>query len=112
MLVDRLWPRGLTKEEARVDVWLKHIAPSAGLRIWFGHFPHRWREFQKRYFDELRSNHAAVDHLTELVSAGKVTLLFGAHDAERNNAVALADYLAARWSGSMFGIGSSLMSSL
>jgi uncharacterized protein YeaO (DUF488 family) len=96
VLVDRIWPRGLTKEHASVDVWLKDIAPSAGLRIWFGHDPNRWREFQKRYFEELRANHAAVDRLTDLVSAGKVTLLFGAHDIERNNAVALADYLAAR----------------
>ncbi|MDI3561810.1 DUF488 domain-containing protein [Bradyrhizobium sp. Arg816] len=111
VLVDRIWPRGLTKEQASVDVWLKDIAPSAGLRTWFGHIPNRWREFQKRYFEELRSNHAAVDHLTELVSAGKVTLLFGAHDAERNNAVALADYLAAGESKSMLGIGSSLRSS-
>jgi uncharacterized protein YeaO (DUF488 family) len=64
-------------------------------RPWFGHDPKRWREFHKRYFEELRANHAAVDHLTDLLSAGKVTLLFGAHDTERNNAVALADYLAA-----------------
>ena len=69
-------------------------SPSAGLRTLFGHGPNRWREFQKRYFVELRANHAAVDHLTDLVSAGKVTLLFGAHDIEHNNAVALADYLA------------------
>ena len=95
VLVDRIWPRGLTKEHARVDVWLKDIAPSAGLRTWFGHDPNRWREFQKRYFEELRANHAAVDHLTDLVTAGKVTLLFGAHDVEHNNAVALANYLAA-----------------
>jgi len=95
VLVDRIWPRGLTKEHASVDVWLKDIAPSAGLRTWFGHDTNRWREFQKRYFEELRANHAAVDRLTDLVSAGKVTLLFGAHDIEHNNAVALADYLAA-----------------
>src|SRR3954465_6566458 len=96
VLVDRIWPRGLTKERARVDVWLKDIAPSSGLRTWFGHDPSRWREFQKRYFEELCANQAAVEHLTSLVSTGKVTLLFGAHDTERNNAVALADYLAAR----------------
>ena len=95
VLVDRIWPRGLTKEHASVDVWLKDIAPSADLRTWFGHDPNRWPEFHKRYFEELRANHAAVEHLTDLVSAGKVTLLFGAHDTERNNAVALADYLAA-----------------
>ena len=95
VLVDRIWPRGLTKEHVGVDVWLKDIAPSAGLRTWFGHDPNRWREFHKRYFEELRANHAVVEHLTDLVSTGKVTLLFGAHDTERNNAVALADYLAA-----------------
>jgi uncharacterized protein YeaO (DUF488 family) len=91
VLVDRIWPRGLTKEHASVDVWLKDIAPSAGLRTVFGHDRNRWREFHERYFEELRANHAAVDHLTDLVSAGKVTLLFGAHDIEHNN----ADYLAA-----------------
>ena len=96
VLVDRIWPRGLTKEHASVDVWLKDIAPSAGLRTWFGHDRNRWREFQKRYFEELRANHAAVEHLTDLVLADKVTLLFCAHDTEHNNAVALADYLAAR----------------
>ena len=69
-------------------------SPSAGFRTLFGHDPNRWREFQKRYFEELRANHAAVDHLTHLVSAGKVTLFFGVHDIEHNNAVALADYLA------------------
>ena len=84
MLVDRLWPRGLTKEHASVDEWLKDIAPSAGLRIWFGHDPNRWREFHKRYFEELRANHAAVEHLTDLVLADKVTLLFCAHDIERS----------------------------
>lgn len=94
VLVDRVWPRGLTKERARVDVWLKDIAPSAGLRTWFGHDPKRWLEFRERYREELQANHAAVAHLTKLLSTGKVTLLFGAQDTERNNAVALADYLA------------------
>ena len=69
-------------------------SPSAGFRTLFGHDPNPWREFQKRYFEEFRDNHAAVDHLTDLVSAGKMTLLFGAHDIEHNNAVALANYLA------------------
>ena len=95
VLVDRMWTRGLTKQHASVDVWLKDIAPSASLRTWFGHDPNRWRKFQKRYFEELRANHAAVDHLKDLVSTGKVTLLFGAPDTECNNAVAFADYLAA-----------------
>jgi uncharacterized protein YeaO (DUF488 family) len=95
VLVDRIWPQGLTKERAGVNVWLKDIAPSAGLRTWFGHDPQRWREFHERYLEELRANPAAVEQLTDLVSAGNVTLLFGAHDTERNNAMALADYLAA-----------------
>jgi len=82
VLVDRIWPQGLTKEHASVDVWLKDNAPSAGLRTYFGPDPNRWR-----YFEELRANHAAVDHLTDLVSAGKVTLLlFGAHDVAHNSA--------------------------
>jgi uncharacterized protein YeaO (DUF488 family) len=91
VLVDRIWSRGLTKENASVDVWLKDIASSAGLRTWFCHDPSRWREVHKRCFEELRANNAAVEHLTDLGSAGKVTLLFGAHDTERNNAVALGD---------------------
>lgn len=95
VLVDRIWPRGLTKERASVDVWLKDVAPSAGLRTWFSHDPKRWPEFQKRYFEELRANRDAVDRLSDLLTAGKVTLLFGARGTERNNAVALADYLAA-----------------
>jgi uncharacterized protein YeaO (DUF488 family) len=95
VLVDRIWPRGLTKERASIDVWLKDIAPSGTLRAWFGHDPNRWREFHKRYFEELHTNRDSVEQLTDLISAGKVTLLFGARDTERNNAVALADYLAA-----------------
>jgi uncharacterized protein YeaO (DUF488 family) len=95
VLVDGIWPRGLTKEHASVDVWLKDISPSAGLGTGFGHDPTRWREGHKRYFEELRANQAAVEPLTDLVSTGKVTLLFGAHDTERNNAVALANYLTA-----------------
>ncbi len=95
VLVDRMWPRGFTKTRACVDVWLKDIAPSAELRNWFGHDPKRWREFHKRYFEELSANQTAVEGLTNLILAGKVTLLFGAHDTEHNNAVALADYLAA-----------------
>jgi len=94
VLVDRIWPRGLSKERARVDVWLKDIAPSAGLRTWFGHDPKRWSEFHSRYFTELRANRAEVDRMMSLLSEGKVTLLFAARDIEHNNAVALSDYLA------------------
>jgi uncharacterized protein YeaO (DUF488 family) len=75
-------------------VWLKDVAPSAGFRIGFGNDPNRWREFHKRYSRSFAPI-AAVEHLTDLVSTGKVTLLFGVHDTECNNAVAFADYLAA-----------------
>ena len=93
VLVDRLWPRGLSKQQAAVNVWLKEIAPSPGLRKWFGHDPSRWEEFEARYRDELDNNGAAVDGLRELIHKGPVTLLYGAHDEAHNNAVALRGYL-------------------
>lgn len=93
ILVDRLWPRGLTKERAKVDQWFKEIAPSAELREWFGHDPERWQEFQKRYQRELDANTAAVEELRSYCSDGPVTLVFGAKDEAHNNAVALKAYL-------------------
>jgi uncharacterized protein YeaO (DUF488 family) len=90
ILVDRLWPRGLLKDKAKIDVWLKEIAPSNKLRNWFHHDPAKWREFIKRYAMELRANKEAVEKLKALVRHhGIVTLLFGAKDVERNNAIAL-----------------------
>ena len=94
VLVDRMWPRGLTKERAAVDVWVKDVAPSTSLRAWFSHDPARWAEFRRRYIAELSANADEVGRLIALMSAGKTTLLFGAHDTEHNNAVALAEYLA------------------
>lgn len=89
ILVDRLWPRGMKREEAGVDLWLKDVAPSPGLRRWFGHDPAKWAEFQERYREEMTANPAMRD-LQEIVGKGqKVTLLFGAKDTEHNNAVAL-----------------------
>lgn len=93
VLVDRLWPRGVRKEDARLDEWLKEIAPSDELRKWFGHDPERWTEFQKRYREELKGKGEALEQLRALTAKGKVTLLFGAHDEKHNNAVVLADYL-------------------
>jgi len=93
ILVDRLWPRGMTKEKAGIDLWLRDIAPSDALRKWSHHDPERWPEFKKRYFTEL------ADHTEELKiilseSKGKtVTLLFAAKDEQHNNAVALSEYL-------------------
>ena len=93
MLVDRIWPRGVSKEDAALTLWLKDIAPSDELRKWFGHEPARWAEFQKRYRAELDGNGEAVAQLRGLLGKGKVTLLYGAHDEAHNNAVALAGYL-------------------
>ncbi|MBZ9797471.1 DUF488 domain-containing protein [Mesorhizobium sp. ES1-4] len=93
VLVDRIWPRGVSKENAALTLWLKDIAPSDDLRIWFGHEPARWEEFQKRYRAELDGNDRAVAELRALLGKGRVTLLYGAHDEAHNNAVALAGYL-------------------
>ncbi|HEY7576741.1 MAG TPA: DUF488 domain-containing protein [Acetobacteraceae bacterium] len=93
VLVDRLWPRGLSKAEASVDRWMKDIAPSAGLRKWFGHDPERWPEFRRRYTAELRQQTEAVDELRELSRHDTVTLVYGARDEEHNDAVVLRDVL-------------------
>jgi uncharacterized protein YeaO (DUF488 family) len=96
VLVDGLWPRGARKEEARLTLWLKDIAPSAGLRRWFGHEPARFAEFSRRYRAELGANKGAVNRMKDLMKAGRVTLLYAAHDEEHNNARVLADYLKER----------------
>jgi uncharacterized protein YeaO (DUF488 family) len=93
VLVDRIWPRGISKEDAALTLWLKDIAPSDELRKWFGHEPARWAEFRKRYAAELDGNREVVAQLRGLLGKGKVTLLYGAHDEAHNNAVALAGYL-------------------
>jgi len=93
VLVDRLWPRGLSKEKAAIDVWLKEIAPSTDLRRWFGHDPARWAEFCDRYFAELAAMEEPVRFLRQKAAEGTVTLLYGARDAAHNNAVALKRYL-------------------
>ncbi len=94
MLVDRLWPRGLTKQKAHVDLWLKEVAPSDALRKWFGHEPRKWREFQRRYCLELREQKEALETLRELEKKfKKVTLLFGAKNEEHNQAMALMGVL-------------------
>ncbi|HWB94497.1 MAG TPA: DUF488 domain-containing protein [Puia sp.] len=93
ILVDRLWPRGLTKEKARIDLWLKEIAPSTELRKWFGHEPDKWEEFQKRYRAELRTNKEQVSLLMEERKKGVVTLVYGAKDEEHNEALVLKNWL-------------------
>lgn len=93
VLIDRLWPRGLTKEKAGVDRWLKDIAPSTQLRRWFGHDPERWGEFQRRYAAELKRHSELVDELVNLSHEGTLTLVFGARDEEHNDAVVLKNLL-------------------
>jgi uncharacterized protein YeaO (DUF488 family) len=93
VLVDRLWPRGISKEKASLSLWLREVAPSGALRQWFGHDPTRWSEFRSRYRAELDANEAAVATLRRLLEAGPVTLLYDAHDTVHNNAQALAEFL-------------------
>jgi uncharacterized protein YeaO (DUF488 family) len=93
VLVDRLWPRGLRKENAALTLWLKEIAPSSELRQWFGHDPARWQEFGQRYRAELAANETAMGRIRDLLNLGPLTLVYSAHDTEHNNAVVLADYL-------------------
>ena len=94
--VDRLWPRGLKKTDARIDLWLPEVAPSPELRRWYGHDPARWAEFQRRYHAELDAHPEPVEKLRALARKGPLTLLFAARDPERNNPVALKAYLEAR----------------
>jgi uncharacterized protein YeaO (DUF488 family) len=93
ILVDRMWPRGLSKERAAIDLWLKEIAPSTELRKWFNHDPAKWAEFKKRYFRELDSNKELVDIIRSKARTHKVTLVYAAKDELHNNAVALLEYL-------------------
>ncbi len=92
ILVDRLWPRGLSKDKARLDLWLKDIAPSTGLRQWFGHDPEKWPEFRKRYRAELRGN-PALPGLRAMARRGQVTLVYAARDREHNEAIVLKQIL-------------------
>ncbi|MGB9028919.1 MAG: DUF488 domain-containing protein [Acidobacteriaceae bacterium] len=93
ILVDRLWPRGLTKEKAKVDLWLKDVAPSNELRKWFAHDPKKWPEFQRKYVEELEAQTAPLATLRHEASQGPVTLLYGARDEQHNEAVVLLDLL-------------------
>ncbi len=92
-LVERLWPRGMKKENLRMDGWIKDVAPSDALRRWFGHDPAKWEEFRLRYFTELMENRDSWKPLLEEARHGMVTLLYSAHDQEHNNAVALKAFL-------------------
>jgi uncharacterized protein YeaO (DUF488 family) len=93
ILVERLWPRGVSKENAAIDLWLKDLAPSTELRKWFGHDPEKWDEFRKRYWAELGEKGDLLMLLKHRVTEGNVTFVFAAKDEERNSAVALKEYL-------------------
>ena len=93
ILVDRLWPRGVAKDDLQVDLWLKDIAPSTQLRKWFGHEPGKWDEFRKRYFQELTDKEEAVEGVRDKMKHHRVTFVYSARDREFNNAVALKEYV-------------------
>lgn len=93
ILVDRLWPRGLTKEKAAIDIWLKDLAPSAELRKWFGHDPKKWRGFGRRYRAELKQRGDQLRLIKRKAGEGRLTLIYGARDQEHNEAVILKQFL-------------------
>lgn len=99
VLVDRVWPRGVTKERLRADLWLKDLAPSTELRKWFGHDPKKWNDFKRRYFKELESHPEEVRLLREKMREGQVTLVFGSREERFNNAEAIKEYLEDRRGG-------------
>lgn len=96
ILVDRLWPRGVKKEDAAIDEWMKDIAPSTDLRKWFGHDPERWEEFCDRYAEEVGQHEDQLKQLRELARKGPITLVYSAHDEAHNDAVALRNFLLGR----------------
>lgn len=96
VLIDRMWPRGISKQALQLDEWQKELAPSTGLRKWFGHDPAKWDEFKRRYHAELDEQAEAVGQLVETCRRQTITLVFGARDAVHSNAVALKEYLERR----------------
>jgi len=96
VLVERLWPRGLSKERAAIDLWLKDVAPSPELRRWYGHDHDKWPEFQRRYRDELRAREAELEQLRELARTGPLTFVFGSRDTEYNSAAVLREVVEGR----------------
>jgi uncharacterized protein YeaO (DUF488 family) len=93
VLVDRLWPRGLSKANVKVDLWQKDIAPSNSLRKWFSHDENKWNDFKARYFKELEKNSESVNTILNKIKEGPITLLYGSKEEKYNNAIALKEYL-------------------
>ncbi len=98
ILVERLWPRGLRKEEARIDEWPKDIAPSSELRKWYSHDPNKWSEFKRRYWLELEPKRDRVLKLAKDAKVGKITFVFGSKEEKLNNAAALKEYIETQFS--------------
>ena len=96
ILVDRLWPRGLNKEKAKVDLWLKEIAPSNELRKWYAHDPKKWIEFKKTYFNDLKVKRDVINQIIQKMKEGEVTLLYSSKEEKMNNAVALKEFIEKR----------------
>jgi uncharacterized protein YeaO (DUF488 family) len=96
VLIDRLWPRGVSRDDARIDEWARDLAPSDDLRRWFGHDPQRWAEFRRRYREELRDHDTELDRLGARAIQDRLTLVYGARDTRRNNAVVLREVLEQR----------------
>jgi uncharacterized protein YeaO (DUF488 family) len=97
ILIDRLWPRGLKKADAQIDEWAKLLAPSTELRKWFGHDPDRWKDFEKKYLSELKSNNAATSFVKDHADRKVITLVYGASDPDHNNALVLQHFLKAKF---------------
>lgn len=96
ILIDRLWPRGVSKDDAHVDIWFKEIAPTDHLRKWFSHDPKKWETFKKKYIKELKENKSSLDKIKDLKKEHKIiTLIFSAKDEQHNNAVVLSEFLHA-----------------
>ena len=95
-LVERLWPRGVSKRKLHIDAWLKEVGPSTELRKWFRHDPQKWSEFRRRYFRELDSRPEAWQPIVSAARLGRVTLVYSSHDTQHNNAIALQEYLQAK----------------
>lgn len=95
ILVDRLWPRGVSKEKANIDLWLKDIAPSSELRTWYSHEREKWPEFKDKYFEELKQKTELIERIRDKARQGRVTLVYGAKDEQFNNAVCLKEFMDA-----------------
>jgi uncharacterized protein YeaO (DUF488 family) len=93
ILVERLWPRGVSKDRAKIDLWLKEVAPSTELRKWFGHDPEKWRQFRRRYAAELKEKVDVIKMLKQKAKRGRVTFVYAARDEEHNGALALKEFL-------------------